>query len=292
MAKIKNINAKTKVCGIIGYPIMHSVSPEMHNAAFAALNLDYIYVPFEIKPGNLPRAIQGMRALGLRGLNVTVPHKIEVISLLDELDPTAEKIGAVNTIVNDCGNLKGYNTDAPGFIRGLIANGVRIKGKNVVILGAGGAARAIACSLSDQCAEITILNRKAGIKRARDLAAGLKQVYRTEFKVLVLNKPNLKKVIMNADILVNATSVGMYPEANESPVPLDLLKPDLIVYDIVYNPVETKLIKEAKHAGAKTIGGIEMLVAQGAISFKLWTGQRAPLEVMKKAAEKALRNEI
>ncbi len=289
MVKTNNISGKTRVCGIIGDPIEHTISPAMHNAAFAALGLDYVYVPFHVKPKELTKAIGGMRVLNMCGLNVTIPHKVAVMPLLDELDPLAEKIGAVNTIVNDNGKLKGYNTDAAGFIQGLLTSGAKPGEKTVVVLGAGGAARAITFALADHGAEITILNRKEELDWALELAARVGKAYDKEIGALELNSNNLKKALARADILVNATSVGMSPKNDDTLVSSNLLRPGLVVYDIVYNPVATRLLKEAKQAGAQTISGVDMLVGQGAAAFELWTGEKAPVEIMKKAAMKVLK---
>ena len=289
MVKIKEITGKTRVCGLIGDPVEHSISPAMHNAAFQALGLDYIYLPFRVASEDLKKAIDGMRALNLCGLNVTIPHKVAVMQYLDELDPLAEKIGAVNTIVNNDGKLKGYNTDAAGFIKALAASGMKPAGKHVALLGAGGAARAIAFALADNGAEITILNRKQELNWAVELAARVGKAYKKKFQALELNIKALKATLADTDILVNATSVGMFPKIDDTLVPAGLIKPGLAVYDIIYNPIETKLLKEAGQAGAKTIGGLDMLVGQGTIAFELWTGKKAPVEIMKKAATKALR---
>ena len=280
-----SISGKTKVCGIIGDPIEHTMSPVMHNAAFKKLGLDFVYLPFRVKKEELSRAVDGVRALNIKGLNVTIPHKVAIIPFLDKLDLLAEKIGAVNTIVNDEGVLTGYNTDATGFLQALLEQGVEPEGKNIVILGAGGASRAISFILAERGAHLVILNRQSG--RAEELAQRISQVFKREVKALSLSEENLAQVLARADILVNTTSVGMVPDIDETPVPAGLLKPGLIVFDIVYNPVQTRLLKEAEAAGAKTINGLEMLVWQGALAFEKWTGQKAPLDLMKGEAIKA-----
>ena len=282
------VSGKTRVCGLIGDPVEHSMSPVMHNAAFREMGLDYLYVPFRVKPEALGEAIEGMRALNIKGLNVTIPHKVAVLQLLDELDPLAEKIGAVNTIVNDDGLLKGYNTDASGCLQALLEKGVEPEGKNVVLLGAGGAARAVSFILADRGAHLVILNRPEELDWAQELAGRISQIFGKEVVAQELNSGNLAKHLGNADILVNATSVGMSPNIDETPVTADLLKPGLIVYDIIYNPIKTRLLREAEIAGAKTIGGLDMLVWQGALAFEKWTGQKAPVELMKQEAIKLL----
>ena len=285
------ISGKTRVCGVIGDPIEHTMSPVMHNAAFKKLGLDYIYLPFRVKKEDLGRAIVGVRALGIRGLNVTIPHKVAVMSLLDELDPLAKRIGAVNTVVNDGGVLTGYNTDAGGFIQALLEKGVEPQGKGVVVLGAGGASRAVSFVLAERGARLTILNRQLELDWAVDLARRISQDFGKEVKALELNDENLARVLESADILVNATSVGMSPDAGETPLPARLLRPGLVVFDVIYNPIKTRLLREAEEAGARTIGGLDMLVWQGALAFEQWTGRQAPRQVMRREAIKALGHE-
>jgi shikimate dehydrogenase len=280
------ISGKTVVCGIIGDPIEHTISPAMHNAAFQKLNLDYVYLPFRVKTNFISQAICGITALNLRGLNVTIPHKKAVLTFLDEIDPLAEVIGAVNTIVNNDGVLKGYNTDAFGFIRSLTAENIQPEGKNIVILGSGGAARSIAFILADRNSNLTILNRHEA--SARELANRIMKTFRREAAVLELNDRNLKESLKEAEILVNTTSVGMTPLVEGTLVPSRLLKKSLAVVDIIYNPARTRLLNEAAQRGARVVGGLEMLVWQGAAAFELWTGREAPVEVMKKAAIEAL----
>ena len=288
---VNSISGKTKVCGVIGDPIEHTMSPVMHNAAFREQGLDFIYAAFRVKKEELSQAVDGMRALNIRGLNVTIPHKVAVIPLLDNLDPLAEKIGAVNTMVNDDGILTGYNTDATGFLQALLERGIEPPGKNVVVLGAGGASRAISFALAERGSHLIIINRLEEFDWAVELARHISQSFKKEVEALELDENNLAKVLEKADILVNATSVGMSPNADKSPVSAGLLKPDLAVFDIVYNPIETKLLKEAKAAGAETVGGIDMLAWQGALAFEKWTGRKAPLDLMKKEVIKALSNE-
>jgi shikimate dehydrogenase len=282
------MSGTSKICGIIGDPIAHSMSPAIHNAAFDKLGLNYFFVPFRVKKEELGRAIAGVRALNIRGLNVTIPHKVAVIPFLDKLDPLAQRIGAVNTIVNDDGVLTGYNTDATGFLQTLLERGSEPKGKNVVILGAGGASRAISFILAERGAHLVILNRLLELDWAEELAGRISQVFKKEAKALELNEENLAKVLAKADILVNATSVGMSPNIDETPVSPDLLRPSLTVFDIVYNPLKTRLLREAEAAGAKTISGVDMLVWQGALGFELWTGAKAPVKLMRETAIKGL----
>ena len=284
----RNISGKTRLCGVIGDPVEHTMSPVMHNAAFKKRGVDYVYLPFRVEGKELGKAIDGMKALNIRGLNVTIPHKVAVIQFLDRLDPLAEKIGAVNTIVNDGGFLTGYNTDATGFLQPLLERGIEPKGKSVVILGAGGASRAVSFILAERGANLVILNRLLELDWAVELAGRISQVLKKEVKALELTQENLATAIGKADILVNATSVGMNPNIDETPVPARLLKPDLIVFDIVYNPIKTRLLAEAEEAGAETISGLDMLVWQGALAFEMWTDLKAPVELMREEVIKVL----
>ena len=277
------INATTRLCGVIGDPVSHTLSPAMHNAAMASLGLDYAYLAFQVKSAELFAAIQGIKALGLRGLNVTIPHKVAVIQFLDELDPMAADIGAVNTIVNDKGRLKGYNTDASGFLQSLRAAGFNPQGKRIVLLGAGGAARAIGFSLAQSGSYITVLNREIELEQAVLLAQNLSRVAKSKVSAFALDAANLKVALRGADLLVNATSVGMAPGVGETPVPAGLLQSELTVFDVVYAPLETRLLREAAAKGCRVISGLEMLVRQGGLALELWTGKEAPLDVMREA---------
>ncbi|MCD6452791.1 MAG: shikimate dehydrogenase [Dehalococcoidales bacterium] len=285
------ISGRTKICGVIGDPIEHTMSPAMHNAAFRKLGLDYLYVPFRVSQKALSKAIEGARALNIRGLNVTIPHKVAIIPLLDKLDPMAAKIGAVNTIVNDDGYLTGYNTDATGFLQALLNKGIEPEGKNVVILGAGGVSKAICFILVTRGANLVILNRRQELDWAEKLAGQLSQTFSREVKAQELSEPNLAAALEKGNILINATSVGMRPDWDSTPVPNRLLGPNLIIFDVVYNPIRTRLQRDAERVGAKTISGLDMLVWQGALAFKQWTGLYPPVEVMKKAATRMLTDE-
>jgi shikimate dehydrogenase len=276
-----NISGKTRVCGVIGNPIEHSLSPIMHNAAFQALGWDYVFLAFKVKPARIPDAINGMRALNIRGLNVTMPHKNTVMANLDRVDLSAQIISSVNTILNRENLLFGFNTDGVGAVKALKENGVELKGRKVLLLGAGGAARAIGYSMAKEGDELAVLNRTT--KQAQSLAKLLEKLANKKIAYGSLSQSDIQKNIQDADIIINATSVGMKPHQDESPIPAKLLRPNLSVMDIVYNPLETKLAKEAKAAGAKVVSGVEMLIYQGAASFEIWTGKSAPVEVMRKA---------
>ncbi len=284
----RSISGKAQICGIIGDPIEHTMSPVMHNAAFEKMGLDYWYVPFQVKKDDLHKAMEGMRALNIRGLNVTIPHKVAVVPFLDGLDPLTEKIGAVNTIVNDDRTLTGYNTDAGGFLQALLKKGVEPEGKNVVVIGAGGASRAISFVLAERGAHLVILNRLLELDWAEELAGRLSDVFGEGVEALELGEENMAGALDKADILVNATSVGMTPKVDETPVASGLLKSSLVVFDVVYNPIKTRLLKEAEQTGAQTISGLDMLVWQGALAFEKWTGVKAPVELMKEEVLKVL----
>lgn len=282
------ISGKTRVCGIFGYPLEHTFSPVIHNAAFNELGLNYIYVPFPVKPGNLRVAVEAVRAFELAGVNVTIPHKEAVIPFLDELSQEAGIIGAVNTIVNREGKLRGENTDGLGFIRSLQEKtGFDPAGREALILGAGGAARAVAIQLALAGAgKLLLANRSP--RRAEELAFLIS--LKTEVSTTVVPWPDKSGKVLPGDILngvdlvVQTTPVGMYPNHMETvPFPFDKLKPGQIVCDLVYNPVETQFLKNAGVSGAFTVDGLGMLLHQGALAFEMWTGVAAPVEVMRKA---------
>ena len=279
-----NIKGSTNIVGLIGHPVEHSFSPPMHNAAFDALGLNYAYVAFDVNPNDLKSAIEGAASLNINGFNVTIPHKIEVIRHLDELDEVAGLIGAVNTI--DFKNLKGYNTDGIGAIK-AIEEVTQVKDKNVVVAGAGGASRAISFYLAKfGAASITILNRN--VEKAQSLARDVsKSDLIDEVKSDSISQ--ISSHLSNADILVDTTPLGMDPHIDDEPIAkADAMHEDLVVFDAVYNPNETVLIKEAIKAGAKPVYGIKMLLYQGAESFEIWTGKKAPIDVMEKALRKTL----
>ncbi len=245
------------------------------------------YLPFRVPPRHLAAAVQGMRALSIRGINVTIPYKVKVIPLLDEIDPPARSIGAVNVIINDSSMLKGYNTDAEGFMRALKEHNVEVRGKTAVILGSGGAARAVCFALSTAGVALIILNRTSG--RAARLVGDIMKTAGHPAEAMPLDRQNITTALKKGHILVNTTSVGMSPEPDETLVKGDLIGPQHTVVDIVYNPVETRLLKEAAKAGAATVNGLDMLVWQGALAFEKWTGHKAPVDIMRKAAVEALK---
>lgn len=275
------ITGSTNIAGLIGHPVEHSFSPPMHNSAFNALNMDWAYVAFDVDPLNLKSAIEGAKSLNIRGLNVTIPHKIEVMRYLDEIDEVAALIGAVNTI--DFRNMKGYNTDGIGAVK-AIEEVTSIKNRNVVVAGAGGASRAISFYIAKYGAEsITILNRN--VDKALNLANDINLI--EDVKADSISQIN--NYIGDADILIDTTPVGMHPDVDaDAIVSADDMHEDLVVFDAVYNPNETSLIKQAIKANAKPVYGIKMLLYQGAESFKIWTGQNPPVDVMEDALRKTL----
>lgn len=267
------IQAQTPVYAVIGDPVAHSLSPAMHNRALAACGLPGVYVGFQVT--DLAAAVAGIRALGIRGVSVTLPHKIAVMGLLDEIDETARAIGAVNTIVNQSGVLKGTNTDGLGALKAL-ETVTAVNGRRVAVLGAGGAARAVAWSLSRAGAKVALFNRT--IARAAALARqlGLEWV------------PLANLAQWGAEILVNTTPVGMAPDTEALPVDPGVLDPATVVMDIIYNPLETALLAAARLRGCTTVDGAHMLVFQGAAQFQRWTGVAAPVAVMRRAVIEAL----
>lgn len=278
------ITGRTNVVCLIGNPVEHSFSPPMHNAAFRALNLDYVYVTFDVEPSNLKKSIEGAFSLNIKGLNVTIPHKIEVMKYLNDLDEIAQLIGAVNTI--DFKNLKGYNTDGIGAIK-AIEEVESIKNKNVVIAGAGGASRAISFYIAKYDADkLTILNRN--VSKAEKLSCDVSNSQLID-DVSFDSISQIESYLDDADILIDTTPVGMDPHINDEPiVTAENMHEDLVVFDAVYNPNETVLIKQAIKAGARPVYGIKMLLYQGAESFKIWTGVDAPIDIMEDALRKTL----
>lgn len=281
------IDAHTKLCGVIGNPVEHSLSPAIHNAAFQKLGLNYVYLAFRVE--DLPGAVAGMRALGnLRGVSVTIPHKVALLPLLDEVETTARHIGAVNTIVIEKGALIGYNTDASGALRALHEGVAGLAGGRVLLLGSGGAARAVAFALGMEPAgrRIESLTILAIIDDERQrLAKDLRDKTPLSVRDDSLNEQTLRRAIADCQVLVHCTPLGMHPKVNESCVPAALLTPNLTIMDIVYNPLETRLLREAKAAGCRTIKGLDMFLNQAVAQFELWTGQTAPTDVMRAVLE-------
>jgi shikimate dehydrogenase len=288
------INGHTILVGIIGMPVKHSLSPLIHNTAFEALGLNWCYVPLPVSPEKVEESIRGLIALGFQGVNVTAPHKQAVIPYLDYISPDAQQLGAVNTLIikheaDKPVSVEGYNTDKAGFITDLRENGFEPKGKSVVIVGAGGAARAVISGLlSSGVNNISLLNRNR--QRAITLIKD-HQIEGNRISIATLDKETLVELSRKADLLINATPLGTFPEIQCTIWPEDVTIPShLVVYDLVYNPLETKLLHQAHKANAKPIGGLGMLIHQAILSFELWTGQLPPLDILKSKAEEFLTN--
>jgi shikimate dehydrogenase len=264
------------VFGLIGNPVEHSLSPPMHEAAYRELDMDARYVTFEPAPDDAASAVEGAAALGVAGLNVTIPFKRDILDVVDP-DPLAERIGAVNTVDFSTDPPTGYNTDAAGVRRALSHHGVALDGRDAVVVGAGGAGRAVAFTLADDCASVHVANRT--VERAESLADDVRAS--ADATVTAGGLDTLADRVPSADLLVNATSVGM--EGDETPVPADLLHSDLAVLDAVYSPIETRLLRDADAAGATTVDGAWMLLFQGVVAFERWTGRDAPVDAMNDA---------
>jgi len=281
------INTRTKVLCVIGHPIEHSMSPAMHNAALQEYSLDYIYLAFDIPPEDLEKAIVGIKKHEMKGINVTIPHKETIMRYLDQIDPLAKKVGAVNTVKNENGNLIGTNTDAFGAKQALVNTGFEIKNKKVLILGAGGAARAVSFALSDEIDKIFICDIIEN--KAIALANELKDKMKIKAFGKKSNDETLKSLITDIDLLINTTPVGMYPDVNKTPISKDLLAEHLFVYDIIYNPLNTQLLNDASEIGCQTLNGIEMFVNQGALAFEWWTDTKPNTNTMRKTIIDILR---
>lgn len=279
-----DINAQTQFCGVIGNPVEHSLSPAIHNAAFQKLGLNFVYLAFRVEA--IGEAIKGLRALGnFRGASVTIPHKVAAVPFLDSVEPTARYIGAINTIVAEGGTLTGYNTDAIGALRALRESGAALKGNQVVMLGSGGAARAIAFALGTEAGvgRLTILGIDDQERAA--LARDLQSKTGMAVQESRLDEGALRKILPDTHVLIHCTPMGMPPKVDETAVSPALLHAGLTVMDIVYNPRDTQLLKDAKARGCRTIPGLEMFLHQAAAQFELWTNQAAPADVMRAVLE-------
>lgn len=283
-----NITGKTQVLGIIGHPVEHSLSPLMQNAVIEALGIDYVYVPFAVEPESLPAALRGLRALGIRGFNVTIPHKSAIIPLLDKISPEAELCGAVNTVCRENGLLIGYNTDGTGLLKSLREDlGFEPSGSAVLLLGAGGAARGALASLCGAgVSRIVIANR------TRERGELLMESFRDRFpgvalQLSTLDKEQLEGHLQTCDLMVNTTSVGMNRTSFEG-LDLSAIASHAMVYDMVYSPPETPLLAAAKNNGIACANGLGMLAAQGEAAFTIWTGMQPPFGLMKRSLQEIL----
>jgi len=286
----KNIHGTTKITGLIGDPIEHSVSFEMHNAAFEKSKIDYTYIPLHVGPKDLQNALNGIRILGFEGVNVTIPHKENVIAYLDETTKLGRIIGSVNTVLNQSGRLIGYNTDGPGFIDALKNDcKFKAKGKRAVIIGAGGASRAVSIMLAKEGIKTLIISDVI-YDKAKNLCEYINSHYEIAPYACPVDSKELMISIESSDLIVNTTPIGTYPNISECPIPNEVNIPSkALVYDLIYNPEETELLKRAKKAGAKTSNGLGMLVMQGALAYSIFTETEAPIEIMKEAAASAVK---
>ena len=274
-------DAQTRLCALVGNPVEHSFSPLVHNAAFKATGQNFVYLAFRVEESQLEQAMNGIRALNVRGASITIPHKVRALPYMDQLDPLAKQIGSINTVVNDGGVLTGYNSDGTGALKAVQDQGVDLDDKSVLVLGSGGAARAITFTLAinTKISGLTI----AGIveDEVAALAGDLQRASDVPIKTAVMAAHFFEQDAPVADVLINCTPVGMYPEVNSSPVPANFFQKNMTVFDVVYHPPKTKLLSAAEQAGCTTISGVEMFINQAAVQFQLWTGEEAPEEVMR-----------
>lgn len=282
------IGHKTQLCAVIGNPVGHSLSPAIHNAAFEHLGLDFVYLAFPVE--DVKGTLEGMRAIeNFRGLSVTIPHKTEVMKYVDEISDVDRSIGSINTVIHDQGKLIGLGTDGTGALKALVDNGVELDNKNVLMLGAGGAARAISFTLArnTKLAELAILDINEAVLEGltNDLKAGTDAVINSG----ISTESSLAAAMEKADVIINCTPIGMHPKVNASPVPPDLFRPGQAVFDIVYNPLETKLLADARARGLKVIPGVEMFVNQAVLQFEQFTGVDAPIDVMRRVVMEHLK---
>ncbi|HSW64195.1 MAG TPA: shikimate dehydrogenase [Dissulfurispiraceae bacterium] len=282
--QVSNISGKTRIVALLGHPVGHTLSPRMQNAAFRSVGLDCCYVAFDVQPSSLPDAVLGMRALGLLGANVTIPHKESVSALLDEVDSEAVFIGAVNTIVNRNGRLCGYNTDGLGFMRSLVDENIAAAGKQVLILGAGGAARAVAYYLAQEAAELVLANRTP--EKAERLAADLTGLG-AGVRGVSMEDIQHAAFLDDMDIIIHATSSGLNP-SDPPLIDSSLFNERQVVCDLIYR--DTPLVLGARQAGARTLTGLGMLLWQGVLAFELWTTLAAPVDIMRHALMESRQN--
>jgi len=289
MKNIRSISTSTQICAIIGDPVGHSLSPAIHNAAFMELDLDFIYVAFRVE--DVKSALAGMRAMeNFRAMSVTIPHKVEVMKYVDEIADVDSAIGSINTIINDKGRLVGLGTDGPGAQKAIIDAGVEIAGKNILMLGSGGAARAISFTLARNAGigELAMLDIDEAMIRqlAKDLKAGTDVLVKSD----LLTDRSLAQAMEHADIIIHCTPVGMHPNEDASLIPAELFQSEQVIMDIVYTPLETKLLAEAKSRGLKVISGVNMFINQAVLQFEQFTGVDAPVEVMRQVVMEHLKS--
>ncbi len=284
-----NISPATRLCAVIGNPVGHSLSPALHNAAFDALGLDFVYVAFRVE--DLKGAIGGMRALeNFRGMSVTIPHKIEIMQYLDEIDEIDRSIGSINTVINEGGRLVGFGTDGPGALKAIVDAGVETTGATALMLGAGGASRAIAFTLARQAGLSRLVLMDINRELLDGLVADLGRGTAARIEGETLAEDSLSRRVAEADIVINCTPVGMHPREDATLVPAELLRPGQVVFDIVYTPLETRLLRDARSRGCTVISGVEMFINQAVLQFERFTGAPAPVDVMRRVVKERLQS--
>jgi shikimate dehydrogenase len=287
MKKDGTISPATRLCAVIGNPVAHSLSPALHNAAFNELGLDFVYLAFRVEDAKT--ALAGMRALNnFRGMSVTIPHKIEIMNYVDEIAEVDRSIGSINTVINENGRLIGLGTDGPGALKALIDAGVELDGKNILMLGAGGAARAIAFTLARMTKPGKLLLLDVNETMLQGLVADLKSGTAACIESGLLTDRTLAQTMDNANVIINCTPIGMHPNEDASLVPAELFRSGQVVFDVVYTPLETKLLADARSRGLKVVSGVEMFINQAVLQFERFTGAEAPVEVMRKVVMEQL----
>lgn len=287
MKETSSITPRTRFCALIGNPVGHSLSPAIHNAAFAATGQDFVYVASPVE--DVANALAGMRALeNFRGMSITIPHKIEAMKYVDEISAADRAIGSINTVIHQDGKLIGLGTDGPGALKALVDAGVDLAGKKVLMLGCGGAARAIAFTLAlrGALAELIMLDINKALLEG--LTADLRAGTTCPISGAALNAAEIAAAMARAEIVIQCTPIGMDPQVDATLIPAELFRPGQTVFDVVYNPLETKLLREAKAAGLQTISGVEMFINQAVLQFEQFTGVAAPYPVMRQVVMEKL----
>ncbi len=290
MKDLRSINFNTRICAVIGNPVSHSLSPAIHNAGYAELDLDFLYVPCQVE--DVEGMLAGMRAMhNFRGLSVTIPHKVEVMKYVDEVVEVDRVIGSINTVVKQAdGRLLGMGTDGPGALKALLDAGVVLDGKVVLMLGCGGAARAIAFTLAQKTALAELAMLDINEPMMQGLVADLKAHTPANISAARLDEASLAAAMARADVIVHCTPIGMHPKEDVSLVPVELFRPGQVVFDIVYTPLKTKLLKDAEARGLKIVSGVEMFINQAVLQFEQFTGGAAPAEVMRSVVMEHLKS--
>jgi len=285
------INTETQLLGLLGNPLEHSFSPEMHNKAYEKTNLNYLYLPLEIEEDNIEDVLKGIKHMKFIGFNVTIPYKLKIMKFLDEIDPLAKKIGSVNTVKISQGKLIGFNTDGKGFVKSLVNySKINVSSSKFLLLGAGGASRSIAMTLADRGAKKIFISNRT-IEKAEELSNETNDKVRSCCSYVDNNDMvKMKEITKKVDVIINTTSVGMYPNTEECPLDKNFLLKKHLVIDIVYNPIKTRLLLEGEKKGCSIQNGLGMLVNQGAEAFEIWTGEKAPIEEMKEIINNIMKN--